>query len=428
VVDVEIFTNHKLYMSLNGKSNVYSQLMAYQDQYYKYWAQIIDVYEKYRAQGCEFTEAFMNFVTYCKGWCYIRGGKSMTLMNKKEEVETIHMTITVAYTRTPSRGFKYVGRYGNKGTVSSVIPLEKMPRTPDGDYVDILIPGDSPFNRLNEGQHYEQAINSSSRQVVEAIKRGHRIDNNAPLPDIESKYEYLLEYIGDVRPLDAQLVREQVGSHKEQFVNEVISQGVVPIACPPFTKSIKPDIFLMLHKKYGLEHKPLTYWTYDENGNQVEKKTAFHHIVGSMYLWLLGKLPEDALNAVEASYVNQFNIPIKPKAKVIKFQSIIRRTPNRYGEDEVANLTATIGPEATARLMSIYATSPAANELLFDTILNAENPSCIVDIPMSTKDCIDTCANISLLKHQLGVIGYNLKTIKHRGDENGNITPADTDL
>ena len=426
VIDVEIFTNQRMYPSLCQKGSVYEQLMYYQDQYHYYWSCIVDAYEKYKKDGFEFTDAFMNLATYCKGWCYNRGGRSMILMNKKEPVEMITMTITTAYTRTPSRGFKYVGRYGNKGTASSVIPTEKMPRTPDGDYADLLISGDSPFNRLNEGQHYEQAITATSAKVVKAVKEGRRIDNGQPLSTIEDKFEYILEYLGDIRAVNAQLIRETVGPMKEEFVKEILELGNIPMPIPPFTKSIVPELFLLLSSKYGLKHEPLTYWTFDENGKELEKKTVFHHIMGSMYVWLLGKIPQDMLNAVEAGYVSQFNIAIKPKAKSIKFQSSIRQTPNKYGEDETCNLVTTVGPYPTARFYAIYANSPACQELLWDTLLNAEKPSVIADIPMSTKECIETCANISLLKHQQAVTGYEVKHINHKGDEHGYITANDT--
>lgn len=425
VIDVEIFTNHKMYLQLCQKGSVYEQLMGYQEQYHYYWSQIIDIYERYKKEGREFTEQFMNLVTYCKGWCYTRGGKGMVLMNKKEPVEMIYMSILVAYTRTPSRGFKYVGRYGNKGTVSAVAPLEMMPRTPEGDYADVLIPGDSPFNRLNDGQYYEQDINSTSRNVARAVRDGRRIDNGQPLQTIDEKFEYIMEYLRDIRLINEEMIRECVGHEKEEFVNEIIQMDIVPMPIPPFTKSIIPDLLLMLSSKYGLKHHPLDYWTFDENGKPVERRTAFTHVVGAMYFWLLGKIPEDALNAVEAGYVSQFNIAIKPKSKSIKFQSTVRQTPNKYGEDETGNLSATVGVYPTARFYAIYANSPACQEMLWNTILNAEHPSAIPDIPKSTRECIETCANISLLKHQQAVTGYQIKRVIPKGDGNGYIDASD---
>ena len=107
IIDVQIFTNQKVYPTLND--GPYVQLMHYQDQHHEYYAAIIDAYERLKKEGYKCRPEFSNLVTKCKGWCYYKGGKSMILMDKKEPVEFIRVKLTYAYTQKVNHGFKITG-------------------------------------------------------------------------------------------------------------------------------------------------------------------------------------------------------------------------------------------------------------------------------------------------------------------------------
>lgn len=107
IIDVQLFTNQKVYPTLNDSPFV--QLMHYQDQHHEYYAAIIDAYERLKKEGYKCRPEFTNLVTKCKGWCYYKGGKSMILMDKKEPVDFIRVKLTYAYTQKVNHGFKITG-------------------------------------------------------------------------------------------------------------------------------------------------------------------------------------------------------------------------------------------------------------------------------------------------------------------------------
>lgn len=417
VIDIEIFTNHKKYPELC--TGIYSQLMKYQDQYHNYWAAIIDTYEKYHKEGYECRPEFNNLVTKCKGWCYTRGGKQMILMNKKEPVDFIHLKITYTYTRKISKGYKLTGRDGAKGVISGVWPLEDMPKFADGTTADIMISGDSPFNRLNGGQYYEQGINAAGELVQKYLNENTWISEYTSRKqyfenEIHNEYEYCIEFLNTVKPTYARLIYDQTKNMQEAFVNEVKENGFFWVI-PPFSKSIDPDVFLKLSNKFGLEVHPVTYNAHNYQDGTVRKVTTYTtHLIGDKYLYLLGKIPRDQINAIEFGYVSQLMTPIKPTSKSLKTQSLFGQTPNRYGEDEIAIMTMSLGPATTARFAGIYSNSPVAQQELQRLLLTSDKPTALRNIGMTTKEVIESSSNISIFKHQLAAIGFEIKEVPNQ--------------
>ena len=66
--------------------------------------------------------------------------------------------VYVAKKRKLSVGDKMAGRHGNKGVVSTVVPLEDMPFLPDGTPVDIVLNPLGVPSRMNLGQLFEVAL------------------------------------------------------------------------------------------------------------------------------------------------------------------------------------------------------------------------------------------------------------------------------
>ena len=403
VIDVQIFTNQKVYPSLDDPQ--YQQLMQYQDQHNEYYAAIIDLYERLKKEGHKCRPEFANLVTKCKGLCYYRGGKQYILMDKKEPIDFIRLKITYAYQQSISKGFKLTGGEGSKGVVSAIWKDEDMPVGPNGIRADIIITAESPFNRLNSGQLTEQFINFCSEVVAGNVAMGKVPDNKA--------FEYVLDYINDIRPVYAKFIREQINTDdlKEEFVDAVKNDGIFLII-PSFCESITVDLYTKLSKKYGVDRGHFTYFTYDENGNRKQVTTKCEGIVGGRYLYLLGKRPIDQLNVVEFGYINQFMTPMKPNSKLAKAQCLHGQTPMRYGEDEVANLTSVIGAEATARITGIYSNSPVAIGKLNQCLLTHPNPTALPNIGMTTKEVIETSSNIAMFKHQFAETGFILKEVE----------------
>jgi len=65
--------------------------------------------------------------------------------------------VYVAKKRKLQVGDKMAGRHGNKGVVSTIVPMEDMPFLPDGHPVDIVLNPLGVPSRMNLGQLFEVA-------------------------------------------------------------------------------------------------------------------------------------------------------------------------------------------------------------------------------------------------------------------------------
>jgi DNA-directed RNA polymerase subunit beta len=73
--------------------------------------------------------------------------------------------VEVAQIRKITIGDKIVGRHGNKGTVSMVLPIEEMPWTEDGTPVDIILNPISVASRMNLGQILEAHLGLAAKKL-----------------------------------------------------------------------------------------------------------------------------------------------------------------------------------------------------------------------------------------------------------------------
>jgi DNA-directed RNA polymerase subunit beta len=73
--------------------------------------------------------------------------------------------IFIAQTRKVQVGDKMAGRYGNKGVVAKVLPVEDMPFLEDGTPVDMVLNPIGVPSRLNLGQLFEVHIGAAARKL-----------------------------------------------------------------------------------------------------------------------------------------------------------------------------------------------------------------------------------------------------------------------
>ncbi|MBU2614813.1 MAG: DNA-directed RNA polymerase subunit beta, partial [Elusimicrobia bacterium] len=97
---------------------------------------------------------------------------------KKEQIKsgdglpiTVNKVVKVyiASKRRLQVGDKLAGRHGNKGVVSKILPLEDMPRLPDGTPVDIVLSPLGVPSRMNVGQLLEAMLSWASSVLGEQM-------------------------------------------------------------------------------------------------------------------------------------------------------------------------------------------------------------------------------------------------------------------
>jgi hypothetical protein len=289
-----------------------------------------------------------------------------------------------------------------KGVVSAIWPDEDMPVDEEGIRADILISPDSVFNRMNPGQMIEQFLNRASELIRLRYVRGE-------LGTEEQAFDYIMGYIHDVRAVYADFLMSQLRTHHQRkaFLQDVANKGIF-LMIPPFCDGIDPHRILFLSEKYNITESRVS-WNYRRADGSTKRVVSKNTVcIGAKYLYLLGKIPQTMLSAIEVGYVNQFNTPAKPKKSLSKGQLAYGQTPIRYGEDEICMMTMSLGPEAVARFAGVCGNSPLATEELAKRLLTDEKPSTLMRINMTDEDIADTNVNVGLFVHQMGAIGYDI--------------------
>lgn len=404
ILDVNVYINFDAYKRLKNRQGPYAQFVKYKEQHDAYYAAVLAVYDRVQADGYELRPEFNTLVTRCIGLLAPKNRvrQRLQLVDKKEPVEFISVEITYAYTRKVGVGYKFTGRDGAKGVVSEVCPKKYMPRDAFGNIADFCITTASVINRMNPGQFLEQFINALSTAVVKRVKL---------MTDWREAYAYIMEYVGDIRPVLRQKYESLTPSdeNKQNFVEDCKEKGIYLIF--GFIENITYEKIIYLADKYGVVESPLTYTVLDENGNPQVITTKSKTLVGEKHFLLLGKIPDSMLHAVEISYGNQFGTPTKPTSKHIKSQSPVGTTCQRFGEDEICMETMSMHADTVARQMSIYGNSPDAVRRLIQEELTNPHPTQIAHIPMTTNDMIRKNRNIELFSQLMGVCGYDVRPL-----------------
>lgn len=404
VIDVQVFMSNRVYQKFSEDQGPYQQFMKYQKQHYQYYDDIVKLYNNLVREGYKMGDTFNDKVMRAFGFGDNKIGRSIIPKDKREVIGFIHVKITYKYTRVVNKGFKITGDAGDKGVISDIWNIDRMPIDEFGNRADIIITGESGFNRLNPSQFYKQFINFASEILVGRIRSGEIPRNQA--------YEFILDFMNEVRPNYATLVRMQTKDHQQEYVDDVLEKGI-HWTITPFCKTIGIDMVRRIMKKYKLKKSHIKYKKMINN-NLTELTTKYKGIISSKYLYLLSKTPEGSINAVEYGYVSQFNTPIKPGSKEIKYQSNIGQTPIKDGEDETGMKTMSVGPEVVARLLSVYANSQPAIDKLQNMLLTADKPTDIEEIPMTYEQIILSNNNIAIFNHMFAVAGARIEQFDGR--------------
>lgn len=405
IIDVQVYTNPKIMYDLMKDTNPFNQLAKYQIQHNEYYKSISKLYTSLKSDGYNLSSKFNNLVFRSMGLNTSGASKSKWRpMNKKTPVDFLHLEITYMYKRKLNNGFKITGRDGAKGVVSSIWKDEDMPVDQEGFKADIVICPVGGFNRMNPSQFYEQFFNRSADIIKQRAMA---------MPTAVEAFNYILEFIADVHPQYASDIKAQVNTEAKlnTFMREVGEKGIY-LWVPPMLKNISEELIIYISEKYNITESKYRYTQRMSDGTSREIISEEPGMIGSKYIYLLGKLPEDQLQAVESSYVSHFMTPIKivtQNKKQIKSQSPLGRTPIRFGGDESCILVMSCGIDPIARMMGMYGNAPEAVNKLQRRLLSDPYPSKLSNVDINLSEITGMNANIDLISHILGACGIEVQ-------------------
>ena len=227
--------------------------------------------------------------------------------------------VYLAVKRKIQAGDKLAGRHGNKGVISSIVPVEDMPYDENGEPVDIILNPLGVPSRMNVGQILETHLGLASKGL------GNLIDKMLKNKEKLDKVKKVLNDIYSFGPR----TKDDVGSMKDielKELSENLKDGV-PFATPVFDGANEHQIKELL--KYAGLPESGQFDLYDgRTGEKFDRPVT----VGYMYMLKLNHLIDDKMHARSTgSYSLVTQQPLGGKAQF---------GGQRFGEMEVWALEA----------------------------------------------------------------------------------------
>jgi DNA-directed RNA polymerase subunit beta len=192
--------------------------------------------------------------------------------------------VYLAVKRRIQPGDKMAGRHGNKGVVSTIIPVEDMPYTEDGTPVDIVLNPLGVPSRMNIGQILETHLGWAAKGL--GLKIGRMLDEARGAQAIRSFLDEVYNKTGGQKADIASLTDDEIIALAGNL------RHGVPMATPVFDGADEEEIKHML----ALADLPLSGQTvlYDgRTGERFEREVT----VGYMYMLKLNHLVDDKMHA-----------------------------------------------------------------------------------------------------------------------------------
>jgi len=195
--------------------------------------------------------------------------------------------VYLAVKRRVQPGDKMAGRHGNKGVVSTIIPVEDMPYTEDGTPVDIVLNPLGVPSRMNIGQILETHLGWAAKGIGQKIGRMvDEMENSRSAVQLREFLDEVYNKTGGQKADIASLTDPEVAALAGNL------RHGVPMATPVFDGAAEEEIKHML----ALADLPASGQTMLIDGRTGEK---FERpvTVGYMYMLKLNHLVDDKMHA-----------------------------------------------------------------------------------------------------------------------------------
>jgi DNA-directed RNA polymerase subunit beta len=192
--------------------------------------------------------------------------------------------VYLAVKRRIQPGDKMAGRHGNKGVISTIVPVEDMPYLEDGTPVDIVLNPLGVPSRMNVGQVLETHLGWAAKELGKKI--GDLLQAHSKTTEVRAFLDQVYNKSGgqseNLKSLNEGEIRELAAN---------LSNGV-PMATPVFDGATEEEIKKMLELA-GLPESGQTRLTDGRTGERFDRDTT----VGYMYMLKLNHLVDDKMHA-----------------------------------------------------------------------------------------------------------------------------------
>ena len=261
--------------------------------------------------------------------------------------------VYMAVKRRVQPGDKVAGRHGNKGVISTIVPVEDMPYLADGTPVDMVLNPLGVPSRMNTGQilecHLGWAAKSLGLQIQEVI-------------DQDGKTKSLREILERIYGYSASGSGQSVKSLKADEVKDLaanLANGVTT-ATPVFDGATETEIKDML-KLAGLPESGQTTLHDGRTGKAFDRQVT----VGYMYMLKLNHLVDDKMHARSTGpYSLVTQQPLGGKAQF---------GGQRFGEMEVWALEAYGAAHTLQEMLTVKSDDQSGRSRMFKSIVDGRH-------------------------------------------------------
>ncbi len=192
--------------------------------------------------------------------------------------------VYLAVKRRIQPGDKMAGRHGNKGVISTIVPVEDMPYMEDGTPVDIVLNPLGVPSRMNVGQVLETHLGWAAKGL--GLRIGQMLTDNAGVGDVRGFLDKVYNTSGGQKV--------DLGSLSDDEVTELAGnlKGGVPIATPVFDGANEAEIKRLLSLA-GLPESGQAKLFDGRTGEAFDRPVT----VGYMYMLKLNHLVDDKMHA-----------------------------------------------------------------------------------------------------------------------------------
>lgn len=389
VVDINVYCNSPEKLA---EYDYNAQLKYYYDDNIRMCNDIVSLLEPYLKNGYtmdfDLQRLYSNSIGVLSGKPYF----------SERAFSNIILEITLIEEIPVLRGDKLSNRYGGKGITSRVKPDNLMPKTIDGETIDVILNMCGVYGRENAGQLFEITLNYISMNIIRYINIGvlhvdECIDLYLKLLSIvsPSMKEYMETYISELSDDEA-----------IEFISGIFSsEKALYLVIEPMSENMTIDIVKKLYDEFSwIRPEQLLVPIIDSNGKIKYVESRRPMIYGYQYIYRLKQYAEEKFSVTSLSATNIRNENSKSKNSN-RYKALYSRTPIRFGEMETGNLTH-LGAELVVQMLMLYSTSPHARRLTSE-MLTGDAFNIDVKLDMDSKN-----RNVEILNVYLKTMGLKL--------------------
>lgn len=260
--------------------------------------------------------------------------------------------VYLAVKRRVQPGDKMAGRHGNKGVISTIVPIEDMPYMEDGTPVDIVLNPLGVPSRMNVGQVLESHLGWAAKGL------GHKIGK---LIEQQQSVKNIRQFLTTVYNDDDKRTEDLSKLNDDEIITLARNlRGGVPMATPVFDGANEEEIKRML-RLAGLPESGQTILFDGRTGRAFDRAIT----VGYMYMMKLNHLVDDKMHARSTgSYSLVTQQPLGGKAQF---------GGQRFGEMEVWALEAYGAAYTLQEMLTVKSDDVGGRTKMYKNIVDGDH-------------------------------------------------------